>query len=29
MGQSFSRPDFAEGVQSFLARRPPQFTGLS
>jgi enoyl-CoA hydratase/carnithine racemase len=25
MGESFSRPDFKEGVQSFLDRRPPRF----
>jgi enoyl-CoA hydratase/carnithine racemase len=25
MVESFSRPDFAEGVSSFLERRPPQF----
>jgi enoyl-CoA hydratase/carnithine racemase len=25
MGESFSRPDFAEGVKSFLERRPPSF----
>jgi enoyl-CoA hydratase/carnithine racemase len=25
MAESFTKPDFAEGVQSFLERRPPQF----
>ena len=29
MGVSFTRPDFAEGVQSYMERRPPQFAGLS
>lgn len=28
MAESFSRPDFAEGVQSFLQRRPPEFPRL-
>jgi enoyl-CoA hydratase/carnithine racemase len=28
MGESFTKPDFAEGVQSFLERRPPQFAAL-
>jgi enoyl-CoA hydratase/carnithine racemase len=28
MGESFSKPDFAEGVRSFLERRPPQFAAL-
>jgi enoyl-CoA hydratase/carnithine racemase len=25
MKESFTRPDFAEGVRSFLERRPPEF----
>jgi enoyl-CoA hydratase/carnithine racemase len=29
MFESFSRPDFAEGVQSFVERRPPRFEALS
>ena len=29
MAQSFSRPDFAEGVASFVERRPPQFPPVS
>ncbi|MFL5823761.1 MAG: enoyl-CoA hydratase [Solirubrobacteraceae bacterium] len=29
MAESFSRPDFAEGVKSFLERREPQFEPLS
>lgn len=29
MGESFARPDFAEGVQSFVERRPPRFEPLS
>jgi enoyl-CoA hydratase/carnithine racemase len=28
MVESFSRPDFAEGVQSFLDKRPPDFQRL-
>lgn len=28
MGESFGRPDFAEGVQSFVERRPPRFEPL-
>jgi enoyl-CoA hydratase/carnithine racemase len=28
MGESFAKPDFAEGVQSYMERRPPQFAGL-
>lgn len=28
MGESFSHPDFAEGVASFLERRPPRFQPL-
>jgi enoyl-CoA hydratase/carnithine racemase len=28
MAESFGRPDFAEGVQSFLERRPPNFRRL-
>jgi enoyl-CoA hydratase/carnithine racemase len=28
MGESFGRPDFGEGVQSFVERRPPQFAPL-
>jgi enoyl-CoA hydratase/carnithine racemase len=28
MAESFTRPDFAEGVQSFLQRRPPEFPRL-
>jgi enoyl-CoA hydratase/carnithine racemase len=29
MGQSFSGPDFREGVESFLERRPPNFVPLT
>ena len=29
MVESFGRPDFTEGVQSFLEKRPPQFGRLS
>jgi enoyl-CoA hydratase/carnithine racemase len=29
MFESFTRPDFAEGVRSFLERRPPEFAPLS
>lgn len=28
MGESFGRPDFGEGVQSFVERRPPRFAPL-
>ena len=28
MRESFGRPDFAEGVKSFLERRPPDFPRL-
>ena len=28
MVESFGRPDFAEGVQSFVQKRPPSFTRL-
>ncbi|NUR84543.1 MAG: enoyl-CoA hydratase, partial [Nonomuraea sp.] len=28
MAASFGRPDFAEGVASFLERRPPNFPSL-
>jgi enoyl-CoA hydratase/carnithine racemase len=29
MGESFGRPDFAEGVASFVEGRPPRFNGVS
>jgi enoyl-CoA hydratase/carnithine racemase len=29
MGESFGRPDFAEGVASFVEGRPPRFEGVS
>jgi len=29
MAESFARPDFGEGVQSFVERRPPRFPALS
>jgi hypothetical protein len=28
MVESFGRPDFAEGVRSFLEKRPPSFDRL-
>jgi enoyl-CoA hydratase/carnithine racemase len=28
MAESFGRPDFAEGVKSFLEKRPPTFQRL-
>ena len=28
MVESFTRPDFAEGVRSFLEKRPPSFARL-
>jgi enoyl-CoA hydratase/carnithine racemase len=29
MAESFGRPDFREGVESFVERRPPKFPGLA
>jgi enoyl-CoA hydratase/carnithine racemase len=29
MGESFTAPDFAEGVSSFMERRPPRFAPLA
>jgi enoyl-CoA hydratase/carnithine racemase len=29
MAESFGRPDFKEGVTSFIEKRPPQFERIS